>query len=259
MSTPKTSKTLLRHTSQAIRSLLTLEITTSLVGKTTGKQSDDFERENLINKLRDLNGIDSKIPVQLRDDLEDLLTSNGFYFRLSTMNQDRSNYEQIPVVCIREEDSTAVVIYSKGAKTYAYSAVDNSNFSVNLITTNSSRSVYEIYPVFPDSLSTFWELIKFSYPAIRSELNKAFILSILVTVFALFAPIITARVVGDVVPSGNIGWIISTFIISILIALYSSSIRWLQSFYLLRFNQKLNLRIQIPLYHRILSLSLIHI
>ena len=110
MSTPKTSKTLLRHTSQAIRSLLTLEITTSLVGKTTGKQSDDFERENLINKLRDLNGIDSKIPVQLRDDLEDLLTSNGFYFRLSTMNQDRSKYEQIPVVCIREEDSTAVVI-----------------------------------------------------------------------------------------------------------------------------------------------------
>ena len=253
MSTTKTSKTLLRHTSQAIRSLLTLEIATSLVGKTTGKQNDDFERENLINKLRDLNGIDSKIPVQLRDDLEDLLTSNGFYFRLSTMNQDRSKYEQIPIVCIREEDSTAVVIYSKGARTYAYSAVDNNNFPVNLITTNASLSVYEIYPVFPDSLNTFWGLIKFSYPAIRTELNKAFILSILVTAFALFAPFITAQVVGDVVPSGNIEWIISTFIISILIALYSSSIRWLQSFYLLRFNQKLNLRIQIPLYHRILS------
>ena len=249
----KPSKPLLRQTSSAIRSLLTLEVATSSGGKISDESGDDFERENLINKLRELSGLDSKIPIQLRGSLEELLTSNGFYFRLSSMNQDRSKYEQIPIVCIREHDSTALVVYSKGPNVYAYSALDNSSSPINLSANGLSESVYEIYPVFPDSLDTFSKLIKFSFPAIRSDLSKALILSILITAFALFAPFITARVVGDVVPSGNIKWIISTFIISILIALYSSLIRWLQSFYLLRFNQKLNLRIQIPLYHRILS------
>ncbi|WP_114992290.1 peptidase domain-containing ABC transporter [Synechococcus sp. UW179A] len=247
------SKSLLRKGSRTIRSLLTLDIATSIGGKINDEPSDDFERENLINKLRDLSGLDSKIPVRLRGSLEDLLTSNGFYFRLSSINQNQSKFEQIPIVCIREDDSTAVVVYSKGSNTYAYSALDNTNIPFDRSANILSKPAYEIYPVFPESLDTFWKLIQFSFPAVRPDLTKALILSILVTAFALFAPFITARVVGEVVPSGNIQWIISTFIISILIALYSSSLRWLQSFYLLRFNQKLNLRIQIPLYNRILS------
>ncbi|QNI53644.1 ABC transporter family protein [Synechococcus sp. BIOS-E4-1] len=253
MKNSKPSKTSLQHTSGAIRSLLTLDIATSIGATITDGQSANYESENLINKLRDISGLDSKTPVQLRGSLEDLLTSNGFYFRLSSMNQDRSKYEQIPIVCIREHDSTALIIYSRGSKVYAYSAQDNTSIAINLSANSFSNSVYEIYPVFPESLDTFWKLIKFSFPAIRPDLTRALLLSILVTAFALLGPIITARVVGDVVPSGNLKWIISTFIISILIALYSTALRWIQSFYLLRFNQKLNLRIQIPLYHRILS------
>ena len=84
------SKSLLRKGSRTIRSLLTLDIATSIGGKINDEPSDDFERENLINKLRDLSGLDSKIPVRLRGSLEDLLTSNGFYFRLSSINQNQS-------------------------------------------------------------------------------------------------------------------------------------------------------------------------
>ena len=86
----KTSKAILQKRSRAIRSLLTLDIATSIGGKINDDPGDDFERENLINKLRELSGLDSKIPVRLRGSLEDLLSSNGFYFRLSSINQDKS-------------------------------------------------------------------------------------------------------------------------------------------------------------------------
>ncbi len=253
MNKPNESKNLLSQTTQAVRTLLTLDISTQSRSGISDSQSDDFESENLIRKLRTLFGLDQKLPVVLRDQLEDLLTSNGFYFRLSSMNQDRSNYEQIPVICIRKHDSSTLLVYSRGSKIYAYSTLDGVNVSTHSLSNDVSSSVYEVYPVFPEALDSFWELIKFSFPAIRLDLGIALLLSVLVTAFSLFAPIMTSRVVGDVVPSGNLGWIISTFLISVLIALYSSSISWLQSYYLLRFNQKLNLRIQIPLYHRILS------
>ena len=48
----KPSKPLLRQTSSAIRSLLTLEVATSIGGKISDESGDDFERENLINKVK---------------------------------------------------------------------------------------------------------------------------------------------------------------------------------------------------------------
>ena len=236
-----------------LEQLLTNNISSNYDSKISRVNIDVGEHVNLIRKLREICGLDSKKRIIYREELEDLLDSNGFYFRLSTINRDRANYEQIPIIAIFKEHNSTAVIYSKGKTSIAYLPLDDSYDSVKRLSQNLVGSVYEIYPVFPEDLNTFWKLIKFSFPAIRADIIKALLLSILVTLLSLLSPIITSRVVGDVVPSGNMAWILSTFIISVLIALYSSLITWLQSYYLLRFAQKLNLRIQIPLYHRILS------
>ena len=211
------------------------------------------ESLNLIKCLRKYCGIDSSYHFTSRSNIEDLLDSNGFHYRLSEIDNDKIKYEQVPLIAVDRESNDHILILKKGSKTSVYVPKYDKYISKKVSAIDIFDSVYEVFPVFPFELNSFWKLIKFSFPAIRPDFFKAVLLSILVTLFSLASPIITSRVVGDVVPSGNIAWIISTFVISIVIAVYSSILTWIQSYYLLRLNQKLNIRIQVPLYHRILS------
>jgi len=96
-------------------------------------------------------------------------------------------------------------------------------------------------------------LLGFVFPAIWPELWKATGIAAGLILFALVSPLLTAQVLGEVVPSGDKGWIVSTFVISVLIAVYQASFKFIQSFYLIRLGERLNLRVQVPLFNRILS------
>ena len=154
---------------------------------------------------------------------------------------------------LKKKNGSLVIIHEIGSKTKIFDTTLNTYINGKKFEQEDDQTVYEIFPIFPENLDTFWELLKFSFPAVKRDFIFAALISVFVTGLSLLSPIITSRVVGDVVPSGNIGWIISTFIITVVIALYSSLMTWLQSFFLLRFTQKLSLRIQIPIYQRILS------
>ena len=220
----------------------------------TGNNSVNYQIcFNLITALRRYCGLSTSGEVIERTTLEDLLESNGFHYRLSEVDSEKIRYEQAPLVACTHTNEHIILILKKGAKTVTYNTTVNTYTSGLPETDLLCSSVYEVFPVFPFELKSFWDLIRFSFPAIRQEFLKATLLSITVTIFSLASPIITSRVVGDVVPSGNIAWIISTFVISVQISVYSSILTWIQSYYLLRLSQKLNVRIQIPLYQRILS------
>ena len=210
---------------------------------------------NLITALRRYFGVSTSLEVIERTTLEDLLESNGFHYRLSEIDRERIRYEQVPLVACAQDSDDIFLIVKKSSKTVIYNTRLNTYTAELPDLDLLCSSVYEVFPVFPFELNSFWHLVRFTFPAVRQDFLKATLLSIVVTIFALASPIITSRVVGDVVPSGNIAWIVSTFIISVLISIYSSILTWIQSYYLLRLSQKLNVRIQIPMYHRILSYS----
>lgn len=238
---------------KAIRSLLSLDVSSQKNYYSFDEQWLDEDAITLISKLRSLFGLDQKQKIQARENLENLLEANGFYFRPANISIDYGRYEQIPLITINRKDDSIVIIYELGSKTKIYDISTDGYIETQEFEQQDDATVYEVFPVFPETLDTFWELIKFTFPAVRRDFTFAILISVFVTALSLLSPIITARVVGDVVPSGNIGWILSTFIISVVVALYSSLMTWLQSYFLLRFSQKLNLRIQIPLYQRILS------
>jgi len=60
-------------------------------------------------------------------------------------------------------------------------------------------------------------------------------------------------VIGDVVPSGNVQWMVSAFVVSMLLTGFNTVLSWIQSFYLLRLNRKVSLRIQLSVFDRILK------
>ena len=243
----------IQASSKAIQSLLSLDVSTQKDHESFNKSTIEDEAYNLINKLRELFGLDQQQIIQSRNTLEDLLESNGFYYRPSNISLDYGKYEQIPLVTINKKNGSLVIIHEIGSKTKIFDTTLNTYINGKKFEQEDDQTVYEIFPIFPENLDTFWELLKFSFPAVKRDFIFAALISVFVTGLSLLSPIITSRVVGDVVPSGNIGWIISTFIITVVIALYSSLMTWLQSFFLLRFTQKLSLRIQIPIYQRILS------
>ena len=243
----------IQASSKAIQSLLSLDVSTQKDHESFNKSTIEDEAYNLINKLRELFGLDQQQIIQSRNTLEDLLESNGFYYRPSNISLDYGKYEQIPLVTINKKNGSLVIIHEIGSKTKIFDTTLNTYINGKKFEHEDDQTVYEIFPIFPENLDTFWELLKFSFPAVKRDFIFASLISVFVTGLSLLSPIITSRVVGDVVPSGNIGWIISTFIITVVIALYSSLMTWLQSFFLLRFTQKLSLRIQIPIYQRILS------
>ena len=243
----------IQASSKAIQSLLSLDVSTQKDHESFNKSTIEDEAYNLINKLRELFGLDQQQIIQSRNTLEDLLESNGFYYRPSNISLDYGKYEQIPLVTINKKNGSLVIIHEIGSKTKIFDTTLNTYINGKKFEQEDDQTVYEICPIFPENLDTFWELLKFSFPAVKRDFIFAALISVFVTGLSLLSPIITSRVVGDVVPSGNIGWIISTFIITVVIALYSSLMTWLQSFFLLRFTQKLSLRIQIPIYQRILS------
>ena len=120
---------------------------------------------------------------------------------------------------------------------------------------NAEAEFFEVYPVFGDDITSVKKLFGFIFPSIRSDLFGAFALSGILIIFALVSPIITSRVLGDVVPSGDYAWIIATFVISLILAVYKSLFGYLQAFYTSRLSNILSVRLEVALTDRVLSYS----
>lgn len=194
----------------------------------------------------------------LREQLEDLLASNYIHYRATSVLQGNRYLEQVPRLVRLLDNDDICLAYEKNGKSFYYNPFTDINvaYSCRQASDIFDRSCYELYPIFPVDLTSFKGIFFFVFSSIKGDLTAALILSLLLSIFGLLSPLITAHVVGDVVPSGDTGWILSTFIVSVLIALYTSAVSWLQSFYLIRVSQKLSLRTEIPLYKRMLCYPL---
>ena len=207
----------------------------------------------LIQVLRSLFSLPYQ-PIHERDSLEELLEANGLHYRPAVLNANKADYQQVPAIASRKEDRSLIVIDpTKDLRLYELNTGEWIKTSYASIAQQLEPTIYEIYPVFPSELKSMRGLLGFVFPAIWPELWKATGIAAGLILFALVSPLLTAQVLGEVVPSGDKGWIVSTFVISVLIAAYQASFKFIQSFYLIRLGERLNLRVQVPLFNRILS------
>ena len=239
-----------------ISSLRSLSISQSDCPLLNADSLSERQATKLINELKRLTHYRLQRTFVYRDCLEDLLEANGFHYRLTRLNRDKRRYQQLIFLAALPERSDIYVCKQSGTKFDCYSLLSERYERLDILGPQADRPVYEILPLFPSKIDSFWTLIGFAFPAIKIDLLLALVLSLVLTLISLTTPILTSRVIGDVIPSGDLALIISTFIFSVILSMYSAVITWLQSYYLLRVNQKLSLRIQIPIFHRILSLPI---
>lgn len=239
-----------------ITSLRSLSISHSDIPSLDADSLSVRQASKLIIELKRLTHYPLQTSFVYRDSLEELLEANGFYHRLTRLNRNKRRYQQLIFITAVPEHSDILICKQRGIHFYCYSVLSDRYQWLDTIDQQSDRPVYEVIPLFPSKIETFWTLLGFVFPAIRTDLLMALVLSLFLTLISLTTPILTSRVVGDVIPSGDLNLIITTLIFSVILSMYSAVISWLQSYYLLRVNQKLSLRIQIPVFHRILSLPI---
>lgn len=239
-----------------ITSLRSLSISHSDIPPLDADSLSVRQASKLIIELKRLTHYPLQTSFVYRDSLEELLEANGFHHRLTRLNRNKRRYQQLVFITAIPEHSDIYICKQRGIHFYCYSVLSDRYQWLDSLDKQPDRPVYEIIPLFPSKIETFWTLLGFVFPAIRTDLIMALVLSLFLTLISLTTPILTSRVVGDVIPSGDLNLIITTFIFSVILSMYSAVISWLQSYYLLRVNQKLSLRIQIPVFHRILSLPI---
>jgi ABC-type bacteriocin/lantibiotic exporter with double-glycine peptidase domain len=186
-----------------------------------------------------------------KDSLESLLEANNFHFRKAPLNTN-PRFEQVPVVAKNHAAGLVVLTQIRG-KRLVFDLADETVVPLQAYDQELLPMGYEIYEVFPQELDSLWKLSQFLLPTIRGDLLVALGFSLVLVVLSLASPVLTSQVVGDVVPSGNVQWMLSAFVVSLLLTGFNTVLSWIQSFYLLRLNRKLSLRIQLSVFDRILK------
>ncbi len=215
--------------------------------------NDDFSIR-LINKLQWLLGIKVKnSDFVYSDNLEDLLRLNGFLYRQANLDYT-STYSQVPAI-IQNELDEIVLIYSIGNQFRVYNPANNTTISTKKITQNT-LPCYELYAAMPSDMSSLMKLFKFLLPSISKDLYYSVFLAIGLTFLTMFSPVLTSKIVGDVVPSGEVGLIVNAFLIGILVTGISTLLNWWQKYFLIRINSMVSLRIQVAAYDRAMKLPM---
>ena len=219
-----------------------------------GYTSNKREGLNLINFLRSILYQDDSKEINYNEYLEILLESNSIHFRAAKKNIN-DKYLQVPFLIYSE--GSVNVLYSKGGRILSFDPRLNGSQELNnAIYRSNEISGYELYALLPDKISNRFELFSFVWPVVQQDIYKSFLITLFLALLAIATPYLTSKILGDVVPSGNLILIYNMFIISFILALFNSISSWWQSYFGSRVSAALTVRLKVALYDRIMKLPL---
>ena len=226
-----------------------------VVANTAGDIFDEVAI-NLVAELRRITGPNQSVPIVWRSSLEDLLESNLLAYRRCSLIETPRNRQKPPCV-VQALDSDHLFILKQGplgVRLYDPQTGRWRSIHRGSLPHLMQPQVLEVSPVFPLHGLKLRDLVGFTFQCIRGDLFWALICSIGIVLLMLTAPLITKSVVQDVVPSGDLFYIASAALISILIAFYHSLFEWVQGFFLTRLSSGLAYQSSLALYNRIMQL-----
>lgn len=222
-----------------------------------GGSLEDETATQLIVQLRRVTGPNQSIPIVNREQLEDLLESNLFGYRVCDIAESISGHKQRPV-CIAEHKATGKILIIRftffGCKVLDTESSEWKSIRLERIQSLVHPNVYEVTPLLPIQSLSLRYLLGYTFNTIRRDFVWILVLSIISVLLMLTSPVLTSRIVQDVVPSGSLQYIASASVISLLIAFYSAFFNWLKGFFQVRLSMRLGYQSSLALYARVLQL-----
>ncbi len=207
----------------------------------------------LVDKLHKILRLEASSRFIYSDNLETLLPLNNLHYRRSLVNTN-GNRSQIPIITLNDQKEIIVII-NKGSRFEIYHPNNDTTEYLNYRPTTHEEG-YEVYATMPSEMNSLWKLYRFLFPAFSTDLYYSVSLALGITLFTMFSPILTSKIVSDVVPSGDIALIINAFLIGIIVTVINLVLNWWQKYFLIRINTSVSLRLQVAAYDRAMKLPL---
>ena len=222
-----------------------------------GGSLEDDTATQLIVQLRRVTGPNQSIPIVNREQLEDLLESNLFGYRVCDIAESVSGHKQRPI-CIAEDKATGKILIIRftffGCKVLDTESSEWRSIGLERIQSLVHPNVYEVTPLLPIQSLSLRYLLGYTFNTIRRDFISILILSIISVLLMLTSPVLTKGILQEVVPSGSLQYIASASVISLLIAFYTAFFNWLKGFFQVRLSMQLGYQSSLALYARVLQL-----
>jgi len=114
---------------------------------------------------------------------------------------------------------------------------------------------FAVYPSLPAKPIGLWQWVTFGSTWVRRELSLFVVMTLLVSLFAMLLPVLTATIVNDVVPNSDFGLLGQLVLLLVLVVLFQGAADYFRAWLELRMRTKNGLILQAALIDRVIALA----
>jgi ABC-type bacteriocin/lantibiotic exporter with double-glycine peptidase domain len=188
--------------------------------------------------------------------LTDLLEVNGISFREVRTPPDLISSSRALMLVLAEDDGRPMVVHRRGGKGLIFDPIDPASPTPLVAQPPCKPFAYEIYAAWPEGLNSLPRLLGFSLNQHITPLLAVLVSALVVALFNLCIPTLTAFLVGTVLPLGQLRLIAETSLVVLLIALSTVVAQLFSNLALVRLESLVNLRVETALFTHLLRLPL---
>ena len=199
---------------------------------------------------------DSRQLVGSQGTLPDLLEANAISFREVRTPPDLLRSSRSVMVLLRQADASPVVVHRRAGQALLYDPQQPGGAKPLRNEPDCKPFAYELYAGWPIGVRAWPQLLIFSLKGHLTPLLAVLVSALVVALFNLSIPTLTAFLTGTVLPLGDLHLIVETSLVVLLVAVSTLVAQLFSSLALVRLESLVNLRVESALWTHLLQLPL---
>lgn len=188
--------------------------------------------------------------------IAELLEANAISFREVRTPTDLLRSSRAVLLLLRQDNASPVVVHRRGGKTQLYDPLEQAGPQPLQEEPDCKPFAYELYAGWPTGLRAWPQLLFFSMKGNLTPLIAVIVSALVVALFNLSIPTLTAFLTGTVLPLGDWRLIVETSMVVLLVAISTLVAQLFSSLALVRLESLVNLRVESALWTHLLRLPL---
>jgi ATP-binding cassette subfamily B protein len=188
--------------------------------------------------------------------LTDLLEANAISFREVRTPTDLLRNSRAVLVLLLEADASPVVVHRRAGQTLLYDPRQPGGPQPLQAEPDCKPFAYELYAGWPSGVRAWPQLLVFSLRGHLTPLLAVLVSALVVALFNLSIPTLTAYLTSTVLPLGEWRLVVETSLVVLLVALSTLVAQLFSNLALVRLESLVNLRVESALWTHLLRLPL---
>jgi ATP-binding cassette subfamily B protein len=188
--------------------------------------------------------------------LSELLEANAITYREVRTPADLVESSRAVLLLLRQADASPMVVHRRAGRSLLYDPRQPGGAQPLLLQPDCKPFAYELYAGWPSAVSGWQQLLAFSLQGHLMPLVAVLVSALVVALFNLSIPTLTAFLTGTVLPLGDSRLLVETILVVLLVAVSTLVAQLFSSLALVRLESLVNLRVESALWTHLLRLPL---